>query len=131
MVRYGWAVGGHDMYHSEHTPRAVRLAAGGVLALAQHVCSRELDSGFAIVRPPGHHACSDKMCGFCFLNSAAIAAKYAVQKLKVARVLLLDWDVHHGNGTQQIFEEDPSVLYISLHKLMPGYFPGTGASNEV
>ena len=73
---------------------------------------------------------SDKMCGFCFLNSAAIAARFAVRRHKVARVLLLDWDVHHGNGTQHIFEDDPSVLFISLHKLAHGFFPGTGEANQ-
>ncbi|KAL1500626.1 hypothetical protein AB1Y20_013278 [Prymnesium parvum] len=130
VTRRGWAVGGGDMYHNGETARAVRLAAGGTLALTQLVCRGELDSGFAVVRPPGHHACADKMCGFCFLNSAAIAARAAVRSYGEARVLLLDWDVHHGNGTQQIFEDDPSVLYISLHKLAHGFFPGTGEATE-
>eukprot|EP00966_Prymnesium_polylepis_P127862 2956849-Prymnesium_polylepis.1 len=129
--RSGWTAGGQDMYHNDHTARAARLAAGGTLALTQRVCSGQLASGFAVVRPPGHHACSDKMCGFCFLNSAAIAARFAIRRHKVARVLLVDWDVHHGNGTQHIFEDDPSVLYISLHKLVHGFFPGTGEVTAV
>ena len=128
LARSGWSVGGQDMYHNEHTARAARLAAGGVLALTQRVCTGQLSAGFAVVRPPGHHACSDKMCGFCFLNSAAIAARFAVRRHRMARVLLLDWDVHHGNGTQQIFDDDPSVLYVSLHRLAQGFFPGTGVS---
>ena len=119
------------MYHSPATPRAARLAAGGVLELTHEVCAGRLKCGFAVVRPPGHHACSDRMCGFCFLNGAAIAARAAVRVHKCSRVLLLDWDVHHGNGTQQIFEEDPSVLYVSLHRLAPKFFPGTGEASEV
>lgn len=131
VLHLGWTVRGHDMYHNENTASTAKLAAGGVLALTERVCEGQLSSGFAVVRPPGHHACSDKMCGFCFLNSAAIAARWAVRKQKAARVLLLDWDVHHGNGTQQIFDDDPSVLYISLHKLTQNFFPGTGANTEV
>lgn len=130
MLR-GWSKAGLDMYHSEETARAARLAAGGVVALTEAVCTGQLSSGFAVVRPPGHHACSDRMCGFCFLNSAAVAARTAVRRHQLSRVLILDWDVHHGNGTQQIFEDDPSVLYISLHRLGPHYFPGTGEASEV
>jgi len=100
----GWTRSGTDMYHSSATPRAARLAAGGVLALTERVCAGQLRSGFAVVRPPGHHACTDRMCGFCFLNSAAIAARAAVERHGVQRVLLLDWDVHHGNGSQQSAE---------------------------
>ena len=103
---YGWTKAGSDMYHNPATPRAARMAAGGVLALTEEVCSGRLRSGFAVVRPPGHHACSDRMCGFCFLNSAAMAAKAAVEEHGLSRVLLLDWDVHHGNGSQDIFEGD-------------------------
>ena len=92
------------MYFNQHTPRAARQAAGGVVALTEAVCSGTLCTGFAIVRPPGHHACSDVMCGFCFLNSVAIAARFALSRFPstVRRVLVLDWDVHHGNGTQRI-----------------------------
>ncbi len=126
----GWLRGGGDMYLTQATPRAARLAAGGVLELTDRVCSGSLRSGFAVVRPPGHHACSDRMCGFCFLNSVAIAARAAVRRHRLKRVLILDWDVHHGNGTQQIFEADESVLYLSLHKLTPRFFPGTGEAAE-
>ena len=70
-------------------------------------------------------------CGFCFLNGAALAARTAVRKHHVERVLILDWDVHHGNGTQEIFESDPNVLYVSIHRLGPHFFPGTGEPSEV
>ena len=128
---HGWLRSGGDMYHNAATPKAARLAAGGVLALTEQVCKGKLRSGFAVVRPPGHHACTDRMCGFCFLNNAAIAAKAAVEDHGLSRVMLLDWDVHHGNGSQQIFEDDPRVLYLSLHKLTAQFFPGTGEAAEV
>ena len=127
----GWSRSGLDMYHSGFTPRAARLAAGNAVSLTELVCSGQLRSGFAVVRPPGHHACTDRMCGFCFLNSAAIAARTAVTKHHMNRVLLVDWDVHHGNGTQDIFEEDPRVLYLSLHRMDKMFFPGTGDVNDV
>jgi len=93
------------------------------------VCKGELDNGFAFVRPPGHHAEKDEMMGFCLFNNVAIAAKYAQVHLGVKKVLILDWDVHHGNGTQHIFQEDPTVLYMSVHK--GGHFyPGTGRVTE-
>jgi len=127
----GWLMRGNDMYFNEASPRAARRAAGGVLALTEAVCSGRVRSGFAIVRPPGHHACADRMCGFCFLNSVAMAARAAVRKHGMRRVLIVDWDVHHGNGTQQIFDDDPSVLFVSLHRFCKGFFPGTGAPSEV
>ena len=98
--KHGWSRLGTDMYYSQATPRAARLAAGGVLNLCEEVCAGRLRSGFAVVRPPGHHACSGRMCGFCFLNSAAMAARAATRTHGLSRVLLLDWDVHHGNGSQ-------------------------------
>ena len=96
----GWLRTGMDMYHNEHTARTVRLAAGGVVALTARVLGGQISSGFALVRPPGHHACEDRMAGFCFLNSVAIAARYAVRQHALSRVLIVDWDVHHGDGTQ-------------------------------
>uniref|UniRef100_A0A286X968 Histone deacetylase n=1 Tax=Cavia porcellus TaxID=10141 RepID=A0A286X968_CAVPO len=89
-------------------------------------------NGFAIIRPPGHHAEESTAMGFCFFNSVAITAKLLQQKLSVGRVLIVDWDIHHGNGTQQAFYTDPSVLYISLHRYDNGnFFPGSGAPEEV
>ncbi len=84
--------------------------------------------GFALVRPPGHHALADRAMGFCLLNNVAVAARYAQAELGVARVAILDWDVHHGNGTQAIFSDDPSVLYVSLHQWP--FYPGSGGPDE-
>ncbi len=127
----GWAHRGSDMYHNHQTRLAAESAASCVLALVERVVRGELDCGFAVVRPPGHHAGCAKMHGFCFVNSVAVAARAAVRELGVARVLIVDWDVHHGDGTQAIFWEDPAVLYASLHRYGGGFFPGTGAANEV
>ncbi|XP_045164142.2 histone deacetylase 6-like isoform X1 [Mercenaria mercenaria] len=99
-----------------------RMAAGCTLNVIDCVLSGQARNGVAIVRPPGHHAECEKPMGFCFFNSVAIAAKYAQKKFGVKKVLLLDWDVHHGNGTQHMFYEDPSVLYISLHRYDGGFF---------
>lgn len=107
---------------------AALLSAGGTIALVEQVVSGKLDNGFALVRPPGHHAEPGRCMGFCIFNNVAIAARHAVKKLGLERVLIYDWDIHHGNGTQAIFYEDPSVLYASTH-LYP-YYPGTGAFDE-
>ncbi|KAJ6655297.1 hypothetical protein lerEdw1_005489 [Lerista edwardsae] len=98
------------------------LAAGFVLQLVEKVLAGELRNGLAVVRPPGHHAQRDKMDGYCMFNSVGIAALYARQKLKVERVLIVDWDVHHGQGTQYLFEDNPSVLYFSIHRYEGGSF---------
>lgn len=105
------------------------LAAGGVLALIDEVMAGSLQNGFACVRPPGHHAERDRAMGFCLFNSVAIGAAYARARFGLDRVLVLDWDVHHGNGTQHMFERDPGVLYVSTHQYP--YYPGTGAADEV
>ncbi|OWK49397.1 Histone deacetylase 5, partial [Lonchura striata] len=89
-------------------------------------------NGFAVIRPPGHHAEESTAMGFCFFNSVAISAKLLQQRLSVGRILIVDWDIHHGNGTQQAFYSDPHVLYISLHRYDDGnFFPGSGAPEEV
>jgi acetoin utilization deacetylase AcuC-like enzyme len=104
------------------------LAAGGLLELIDHVMSGEVNNGFALVRPPGHHAESDRAMGFCFFNNVAIGARYLRTRHALERVLIVDWDVHHGNGTQRSFYADRSVLYVSLHQYP--HYPGTGAPNE-
>ena len=104
------------------------LAAGGALELADQVASGQLDNAFALTRPPGHHAERDMALGFCLFNNVAIAARYLQRHHGIEKVLILDWDVHHGNGTQHTFEDDPSVLYVSLHQYP--YYPGTGAASE-
>jgi histone deacetylase 6 len=121
--------GDDDMYASRETPVAARLAAGCVAAAATAAVAGEVENAFALVRPPGHHAGCCSIQGFCFFNNVAVAAR-AAQKAGAARVAIVDWDVHHGNGTQDIFWEDPSVLYISLHRFALGFFPGTGAAGE-
>ncbi len=106
------------------------LAVGGFLELIRAVMEGKLNNGFALVRPPGHHAERDRAMGFCLFNNVAIGALYAIQQFSLERILIVDWDVHHGNGTQNSFYEDPRVLYISTHRY--GFFyPGTGAANEV
>ena len=104
------------------------LAAGGLLRLVDKVVLGQTDNGFALVRPPGHHAEKNAALGFCIFNNIAIAARYLQQQHRLERILILDWDVHHGNGTQHTFEEDPTVYYISLHQYP--HYPGTGAGSE-
>ncbi len=105
-----------------------RHAAGALADLCDRVARGELSRGFAAVRPPGHHAEADRAMGFCLFNNVAVAARRLQAEHSIERVLILDWDVHHGNGTQHIFEEDPTVFYASLHQ-WPLY-PGTGAATE-
>lgn len=117
-------------YHSE-TERSARFAAGCVLQATNAALVGECRTAFALVRPPGHHAEADEAMGFCFYNSAAVAAADALARRQVRRVIILDWDVHHGNGTQHIFDEEPRVLFVSLHRFGKKFFPGTGAVDEV
>ncbi|XP_014323876.1 histone deacetylase 7-like [Xiphophorus maculatus] len=120
------------VWNEQHTAAASQVAAGCVIDLALKVAQRQLKNGFAVVRPPGHHATRSSPLGFCYFNSVAIAAKQLQHKLSVSKILIVDWDVHHGNGTQEAFYDDPSVLYISLHRYDDGnFFPGSGHPNEV
>ncbi|XP_058512080.1 histone deacetylase 7 isoform X2 [Ochotona princeps] len=128
----GLGVDTDTVWNELHSSNAARWAAGSVTDLAFKVASRELKNGFAVVRPPGHHADHSTAMGFCFFNSVAVACKQLQQQGKASKVLIVDWDVHHGNGTQQAFYQDPSVLYISLHRHDDGnFFPGSGAVDEV
>ena len=110
------------------THRAARLAAGGFLALLDAVVAGEARNGIALVRPPGHHAEASHAMGFCFFNNVAIGARHLRERHGVERVMILDWDVHHGNGTQHTFEADPDVLFVSLHQYP--FYPGTGSAQE-
>ena len=103
-------------------------AAGGVLNAVDAVFAGKADNAFCAVRPPGHHATASRGMGFCLLNNVALAARYAQTKHRIGRVLIVDWDVHHGNGTQEIFYRDGSVLFFSSHQ-WPLY-PGTGRADE-
>ena len=107
---------------------AAYLAAGGVLAAADAIMAGTVDHAFCAIRPPGHHAESDRAMGFCLFNNVAIAARYLQRRHGVARVLIVDWDVHHGNGTQHTFDDDPSVLFFSTHQYP--HYPGTGRATE-
>jgi len=117
-----------DTAVSPHSYDAALMAAGaGLLATERALAGGP--NAFLLVRPPGHHACRARGMGFCLFNSIAIAAAYAREELNVERVLIVDWDVHHGNGTQAAFLNDPTVLFFSMH--MAGHFPGTGQAREV
>lgn len=117
-----------DVPVSRGSYEAALLAVGGALELCDRIVSGTIQNGFALLRPPGHHAETSRAMGFCLFNNAAIAARYLQERHGLERVLTLDWDVHHGNGTQHAFEEDPSVLYVSTHQYP--FYPGTGAHWE-
>ena len=117
-----------DTYVCPDSFEVALLAAGGAIDLTRRVVRGEARCGFAAVRPPGRHAESDRAMGFCLFNNAALAARAVQAEEGVGPVLLLDFDVHHGNGTQHIFEVDPTVLYVSTHQFP--FYPGTGAVGE-
>jgi len=117
-----------DTIVSPDSYEAALYAAGGVIKAVEAVAAAEVESAFALVRPPGHHATRERSMGFCLFNNAAVAAAYALNDLDLSRVLILDWDVHHGNGTQDIFEHEPRVCYISLHQ--SPFYPGSGLATE-
>ncbi|XP_011060054.1 PREDICTED: histone deacetylase 6 isoform X3 [Acromyrmex echinatior] len=120
----------NSVYLHFETWSSACISAGSLLQVVDAVLNGECQSGVAIVRPPGHHAEKDIACGFCIFNNVAVAAMYAVQFYHVNRVLIVDWDVHHGNGTQSIFEEDPKILYISVHRYDNGnFFPNSKLAN--
>ena len=117
-----------DTAISRESFEVARLAAGAATTAVDRVFSPNVDNAFAAVRPPGHHAGTQMAMGFCLFNNAAIAARYAQTVYGIERVLVVDWDVHHGNGTQEIFYRDGSVFYFSTHQYP--YYPGTGARVE-
>lgn len=107
---------------------AARHAAGGVIEAVDAVCAGRVDRAFCVVRPPGHHASADRGMGFCLFNNVAIAARYAQKRHSLERCAIIDWDVHHGNGTQDIFYGDGSVFFFSTHQ--SPWYPGTGSAAE-
>jgi acetoin utilization deacetylase AcuC-like enzyme len=117
-----------DTVGSPGTYRAAVRAAGAVLGAVDAVMDGRAANAFCAVRPPGHHAERDRAMGFCFFNNVAIGARHAQDRHGLARVAIVDWDVHHGNGTQHAFEEDPTVFYCSLHQFP--LYPGSGRSEE-
>jgi acetoin utilization deacetylase AcuC-like enzyme len=117
-----------DTYACSKSYETATLAAGGTLEAVDGVIQGEMDNAFAFIRPPGHHAESNRAMGFCLFNNVAIAASYALKAHKVEKTLIIDWDLHHGNGTQHSFYEKPEVLYFSTHQYP--YYPGTGFFSE-
>jgi len=118
-----------DTPTSPRSYETARLAAGGFLALLDAVMAGEERNGFAFVRPPGHHAERHRAMGFCLFNNVAVGAAYLRRRYGLERILVVDWDLHHGNGTQHMFERDPGILYVSTHQYP--FYPGTGAADEV
>ncbi len=117
-----------DAPASKHSYRVAIEAVGGILAAADAVMEGKVANAFCAVRPPGHHAGKEKARGFCLFNNAAVAARYLQQKHKLSKILIVDWDVHHGNGTQEIFYDDPTVFYFGIHQFP--FYPGTGSAEE-
>ena len=118
-----------DTYTNEYSYEAAVKAAGGLIDLVAAVVAGKLTNGFALVRPPGHHAIATRAMGFCLFANVALAARAARLDQGLSRVAIIDFDVHHGNGTQAILEEDPSILFVSSHQYP--YYPGSGAVNEI
>jgi acetoin utilization deacetylase AcuC-like enzyme len=117
-----------DTYTSSDSYEVALYACGGVLDLVDRVMEGEIDHAFAAIRPPGHHAESRRAMGFCLFNNIAVGAAHALVRHGLERIMVIDWDVHHGNGTQEAFWNDPRVLYLSLHQYP--FYPGTGAFDE-
>ena len=117
-----------DTRISPQSFEVARLAAGAAVSAVDAAMAEEGGRAFGLIRPPGHHATITTAMGFCLFNNAAIAARYAQARYGVERVLIIDWDVHHGNGTQEIFWADPSVFYFSTHQYP--HYPGTGSKDE-
>jgi len=117
-----------DTVVSEKSFEAALVAAGAGIVAADAIMDGEIENAFCAVRPPGHHAESDRAMGFCLFNNVAIATRYLQRVRGIEKVLIIDWDVHHGNGTQEIFYDDPTVLYFSSHQYP--HYPGTGTMDE-
>ncbi|NJK79028.1 MAG: histone deacetylase [Chloroflexaceae bacterium] len=132
IQRFGTHGGGYldtDTYMVDGSWEAAVLASGGVIQAVEAVVQGISTNAFAFVRPPGHHATPTRAMGFCLINNIGVGARYALQQLGLSRVAIVDYDVHHGNGTQDIFYEDPQVLFCSTHAAP--YYPGTGRLDEV
>jgi acetoin utilization deacetylase AcuC-like enzyme len=117
-----------DTPYSPHSLAAAEMAVSGVLTAIDRVMAGSIQNAFCAVRPPGHHAESNRAMGFCLFNNVAIAARYLQKRYDLKRIFILDWDVHHGNGTQHSFYQDPTVFYFSTHQYP--FYPGTGSEDE-
>jgi len=118
-----------DTETSAESYETAKLAVGGLCNAVDSVMEGKTDNAFAFVRPPGHHAEADRAAGFCIFNNIAIGALHAIETFEIKRILIVDWDLHHGNGTQHSFYEDPRVLYFSTHQYP--FYPGSGSVNEI
>lgn len=118
-----------DSYANKFSYQAAIRAVGGLLELTKKIINREYKNGFALLRPPGHHALKNRSMGFCLIGNVAIAAKYSLKFNDIKRTAIIDIDVHHGNGTQAMVGDDPSILYVSTHQYP--FYPGTGSINEI
>ncbi len=118
-----------DTYMNAHSLEAAYLAAGAATCAVDVVMNGQVDTSFALVRPPGHHATSDLAMGFCIFNNVAVAAQHALDRYHLERVMIVDFDVHHGNGTQDIFYESPNVFYFSTHRYP--FYPGSGHWRDI
>jgi acetoin utilization deacetylase AcuC-like enzyme len=127
--RFGGDMLDADTYTNKYSFEAASRAVGGLIDLSKAVVTGELSNGFALVRPPGHHAVPGRAMGFCLFGNTAIAARVVREMPGVERVVVVDFDVHHGNGTQAILEEDPDIMFISSHQYP--FYPGTGAAYEI
>jgi len=117
-----------DTTMSPGSLNAAYLAAGGVLTAVDAIMDKRVDNAFCAVRPPGHHAEADHAMGFCLINNVAVAARYFQKRHGLEKIAVVDWDVHHGNGTQHAFDEDPTVFFFSTHQYP--WYPGTGGADE-
>ncbi len=135
IQQISWRGGGlldhGDTYATAESYRLARLAAGGCCEAVDQIMTGKARNGFALVRPPGHHASSNQASGFCLINNTAVAARHAQEAHGAKRVAIIDFDVHHGNGTQEIFYLDDSVLFVSAHLFAPYFYPGIGRSSEI
>ncbi|KNC74096.1 hypothetical protein SARC_13348 [Sphaeroforma arctica JP610] len=127
----GAGVACDTVYNKDTSPLSAFLAAGCLLEIVQKVIKGDLENGFAVIRPPGHHAEAKEALGFCFFNNVSVCAAVATQRWGVKKILIVDWDVHHGNGTQNIFYDKKNVMYMSLHRHDEGkFYPFTGGPDE-
>jgi acetoin utilization deacetylase AcuC-like enzyme len=117
-----------DTHACEDTFDAALYATGGLLTAISQVAADNLANAFALIRPPGHHAEKSRAMGYCLFNHVVLGAIFAQKRLKLGRILIIDWDIHHGNGTQHAFQRDPTVLFFSVHQA--GLFPGTGSFTD-
>eukprot|EP01084_Bolivina_argentea_P203255 347180_1 len=116
-----------DTFYNSNSPRAAKLAAGATIDLMTNILTGKIDNGFALVRPPGHHCEKNKPMGFCLFNNAVVAVNCVRKQGLCQKILIVDWDVHHGNGTENMFYDDNNVLYFSTHRHDNGFFyPETG-----